>query len=71
MLLNDRTENKSERRVSSRRKVDCKNILHQRQSDQSEQQRDDVVKFVYDPGVDMSVLVGKLFFVNLLYFVIY
>ena len=30
-------------------------ILHQRRSDQSEQQRDDVVKVVYVPGVDMSV----------------
>ena len=35
-------------------------ILHQRQSDQSEQQRDDVVNVVYVPGVDMSVLEGQL-----------
>ncbi len=61
MLLNDHTENKSDRRVSRRRKrVDCDNILHQRRSDQSEQQRDDVVKVVYVPGVDMSVLKGQL-----------
>ena len=31
-------------------RVDCDNILHQRRSDQSEQQRDDVVKVVYVLG---------------------
>ena len=41
-------------------RVDCDNILHQRRSDQSEQQRDDVVNVVYVPGVDMSVLEGQL-----------
>ncbi len=41
-------------------RVDCDNILHQRRSDQSEQQRDDVVNVVYVPGVDMSVLDGQL-----------
>ena len=39
-------------------------ILHQRRSDQSEQQRDDVVNVVYVPGVDMSVLEGQLFCVS-------
>ncbi len=43
--------------VSQEEGVDCDNILHQRQSDQSEQQRDEVVKVVY---VDMSVLEGQL-----------
>ncbi len=42
-------------------RVDCDNILHQRRSDQSEQQRDDVVNVVYVPGVDMSELKGRLF----------
>ena len=41
-------------------RVDCDNILHQRRSDQSEQQRDDVVNVVYVPGVDISVLKGQL-----------
>ena len=41
-------------------KVDCDNILHQRRSDQSEQQSDDVVNVVYVPGADMSVLEGQL-----------
>ena len=41
-------------------RVDCDNILHQRRSDQSEQQRDDVVNVVYVPGADMSVLEGQL-----------
>ncbi len=41
-------------------RVDCDNILHQRRSDQSEQQRDDVVKVVYVPGVDMFVLERQL-----------
>ena len=41
-------------------RVDCDNILHQWRSDQSEQQRDDVVNVVYVPGVDMSVLEGQL-----------
>ena len=41
-------------------RVDCDNILHQRRSDQSEQQRDDVLNVVYVPGVDMSVLEGRL-----------
>ena len=40
-------------------RVDCDNILHQRRSDQSKQQRDDV-NVVYVPGVDMSVLEGQL-----------
>ncbi len=40
--------------------VDCDNILHQWRSDQSKQQRDDVVNVVYVPGVDMSVLEGQL-----------
>ena len=40
-------------------RVYCDNILHQRRSDQSEHQRDDVVKVVYVP-VDMSVLEGQL-----------
>ncbi len=38
-------------------RVDCDNILHQRRSDKSEQQRDDVVKVVYDPGVDGRITV--------------
>ncbi len=37
-------------------RVDCGNILHQRRSDQSEQQRVDVVNVVYVSDVDMSVL---------------
>jgi hypothetical protein len=37
-------------------RVDCNNILHQWRSDQSEQQRNDVVKVVYVPDVDMLVL---------------
>ena len=41
-------------------RVDCDNILHQRRSDQSEQQRDNVVNVVYVPGADMSVLEGQL-----------
>ncbi len=41
-------------------RVECDNILHQRRNDQSEQQRDDFVKVVYVPGVDMSVLEGQL-----------
>ena len=41
-------------------RVDCDNIVHQRRSDQSEQQRDDVVNVVYVPGADMSVLEGQL-----------
>ncbi len=41
-------------------RVDCDNILHQRRSDQSEQQRDEFVNVVYVPGVDMSVLKGQL-----------
>ena len=41
-------------------RVDCDNILHQRRSDQSEQQHDDVVNVVYVPGVDISVLKGQL-----------
>ena len=41
-------------------RVDCDNILHQRRSGQSEQQRDDVVNVVYVPGVDISVLKGQL-----------
>ncbi len=41
-------------------RVDCDNILHQRQSDQSKRQRDDVVNVVYVPGVDMSELKGQL-----------
>ena len=41
-------------------RVDCDNILHQRRSDQSEQQRDTVVNVVYVPGVDISVLKGQL-----------
>ncbi len=35
-------------------RVHCDNILHYRQSDQSEQQRDDVVNVVFVPGVDLS-----------------
>jgi hypothetical protein len=60
LLLNDRTENKSERRASSRERVDCNNILHQRRSDQSEIQRDDVVKVVYVPGLDEYVCDGRI-----------
>ena len=41
-------------------RVDCDNILHQRRSDQREQQRDVVVNVVYLPGADMSVLEGQL-----------
>ena len=41
-------------------RVDCDNILHQWRSDQNKQQRDDVVKVVYVPVVDMSVLEGQL-----------
>ena len=41
-------------------RVDCDNILHQRRSDQREQQRDVVVNVVYVPGADMSVLEGQL-----------
>ena len=48
--------------------VDCDNILHMWQRDQSERQRpsrksqrsDDVVEVVYVPGVDMRVLEGQL-----------
>jgi hypothetical protein len=41
-------------------RVDCNIILHQRRSDQSEQQRDDVVNVVYVSGGNMSVLKGQL-----------
>ncbi len=41
-------------------RIDCDNILYQRRSDQSEQQRDDDVNIVYVPGVDMSELKGQL-----------
>jgi hypothetical protein len=52
-------------------RVDCNNILHQRRSDQSEKQRDDVVKVVYVPGVDMSVLERQLSCVPMFKWLIY
>ncbi len=42
--------------VLSRRRVDCDNILHQRRSDQSEQQRDDVVKVVDVSGAGSTTV---------------
>ncbi len=38
-------------------------ILHQRRSDQCEQQRDDVVVVVYVPGLDMCVLEEQMSYV--------
>ncbi len=57
-MIEQRTEVSGVSQAEER--VDCDNILHQRRSDQSEQQRDDVVNVVYVPGVDMSMLEGQL-----------
>jgi hypothetical protein len=52
-------------------RVDCDNILHQRRSDQSKQQRDEFVNVVYVPGVDMSVLKGQLSCVSMCKLLVY
>ncbi len=52
-------------------RVGCDNILHQRRSDQSEQQRNDVVNVAYVPGVDMSMLKGQLSCVPMCKFLTY
>ena len=57
-MIEQRTEVSSVSQAEER--VDCDNILHQRRSDQSKQQRDEFVNVVYVPGVDMSVLKGQL-----------